>query len=154
MKKSFLWTVIIAAVLMTSMMAYGVSFWPQFKGNAGHTGVVPHSIGCKNTTEWTLDVNGGPFLMGCMLDGNDNVIFLTESGYVYSISPSGSMNWCLNTNATGNWGGVAYSDAKDTIYATLYGASPEFLAIDASTGSVKWNYASGSDDRWRSCHRS
>jgi len=148
MKKSILWTVIITAVLMTTMGAYGTSFWPQSKGNAGHTGLVPHSIGCKNTTEWTLELpNGGPFLVGSMLDGNDNFIALGTGGGLYSVSPSGSINWSLQGLGSGNWGGIAYSDSNDTIYAACYSKNPDFYAIDASNGQILWSFngSAGSD---------
>ena len=148
MKKTMLLGAIICTILIAAITAYGTSPWPQFKGNAAHTGTVSHSIGCVDTPDWTVELDkGGPFINGVLLDADGNAIVLGISGTLYSVSPAGAINWSLPGLGSGNWGGIAYSEDKDAIYATCYGTSPEFYAIDNATGQIVWNYqgAGGSD---------
>ena len=145
MKKLMTWAVIVTAIVMISALTANAatSDWPQFKGDMANSGTVSHSIGAAPTTSWTLEVDSGTWIAGCVLDQNDNIIFLGLDGWLYSVDPNGAVNWTVEGVGFGNWGGCAYSDTMDVVYVTNYGDGDtpypaEMEAYDASTGTKKW----------------
>ena len=146
MNKPWICTISIAIALnILAVTALSASSWPQFKGDMANSGTVLHSIGATDSMNWTVAVDEGTWIAGCVLDGAGNVVFLSVSGKLYSVSPSGSINWSVTGLGNDNWGGVAYSDGNNAVYCTCYSAQNDLNAVDATTGSLLWSFQTGNN---------
>jgi len=102
---------------------------PTYQGNSNHTGQSDYTGPQTNTTKW-IDSNMTFSQDTCAVIGSDGTIYVSASGYLYALYPTGIIKWVY-------YGGSTPTLGKD---GTIYTIANNYLQALNTDGTLKWEY--------------
>jgi outer membrane protein assembly factor BamB len=121
-----------------------VAPWPQFHGNAQHTGLSAYQGAQSPTILWSLILPALPSynLHSSPAVAVDESVFIgDDTGHVYGVNPDGTIRWTVPTEV-GAVVAVPAIGAGGTVYARSI--STMLYALDGADGGLKWTASVGS----------
>mmetsp|Transcript_113566 Transcript_113566/g.242406 ORF Transcript_113566/g.242406 Transcript_113566/m.242406 type:complete len:483 (-) Transcript_113566:111-1559(-) len=135
----------------TGVLEYQVHPWANKNGDAMHTGISPHKAPLDlSAPAWIFEEPGREGAMFTystpVIDNQSNVYISSTSGFIYSLTPSGSIRWSVKPAGT-------TVPTPALLGTSLFAATDDGNAfkLDLSTGEVQWKtqYMPGSSgDAW------
>ena len=114
--------------------------WPMLQGSAQHTGLSPFLGPSAASLKWRYRV-GAPVRLGPVIAGDGTVYVASDSGYVYSLRPDGTLWWRQRVGSSVSASPALASDG--TLYVGTDDGNNSALVALSPSGAVQWRFSLG-----------
>ena len=127
----------VSKIKGTTNSALATSPWPMFRNNVLGTGLSPWG-GCNGNQLWDVSLGSETFFSSPAIGPDGTVYTGTESGELFAISPTGTIDWSFATKDS------IWSSPTVGSNGTIYIGSDDFYVYAINPNGTKlWSFATG-----------